>query len=85
MKKYVSSSSHYQFGKEEADKFGDLISDSLSGKTISKRRDLGNSPGGLVYEADKLGIDMFNLLRALEGMCADGRAIEIDDSTYKIK
>lgn len=27
---------------------------------------------------------MWDLLKALEGMCADGRAYEIDDSTYRV-
>lgn len=75
----------FEFGAEEAEKFGELIQDNLSGMTISKRIDLGELPGGLVYEADKLGIDMWDLLKALEGMCRDGRAQEIDDSTYLIK
>lgn len=74
----------YYFGKDEADKYGNLIADNLKGQTISKREDLAEAPGGLIYEANKLGIDMWELLRALEGMCADGRAREIDDSTYKI-
>ena len=42
-------------------------------------------PGGLVYEADQLGIGMWDLLEALEGMCYNGDAVEIDDSTYKVK
>lgn len=74
----------WYFGKEEADQFGDLISTNLSGKTVSKRRDLAEEPGGLIYEANQLGIDMWDLLRALEGMCYQQRAQEIDDSTYKI-
>lgn len=75
---------HDYFGKEEAEKFGDLIAKKLAGKKISKRRDLAESPGGLKYEADKLGIDMWDLLRALEGMCVVGQAKEIDDSTYLV-
>ena len=74
----------WYFGKEEADQFGDLISKKLAGKTVSKRRDLAEEPGGLIFEADRLGIDMWDLLKALEGMCYDGRAREIDDSTYKV-
>ena len=35
-----------------------------------------------IYEANKLGIDMWDLLGALEGLCYLGRAVEIDDSTY---
>ena len=72
------------FGKEQADKYGDLIAENLSGKTVSKRKDLAEEPGGLIYEAEMLGIDMWDLLEALEGMCYQGRAREIDDSTYKV-
>ncbi len=72
------------FGKAKAEKYGSKISRELSGKTISKRKSLGEQPGGLVYEAKKLDIDMWDLLEALEGMCADGRAKEVNDSTYLI-
>lgn len=72
------------FGKTAAATYGDLIADRLRGKSVSKRRDTANEPGGLIYEANKLGIDMWDLLEALEGMCNEGRAKEIDDSTYKI-
>lgn len=74
----------FEFGAEEAAQYGDLIVEQLSGQTVSKRVDLGEQPGGLVYEANRLGIDMWDLLKALEGMCRDGRAQEIDDSTYKV-
>lgn len=73
------------FGKEEAEKFGDLIVKKLAGKKISKRMDAAEGPGGLIYEAQQLGIDMWELLRALEGMCTTGQAKEIDDSTYLVK
>lgn len=72
------------FGKTAAATYGDLIADRLRGKSVSKRRDTANEPGGLIYEANKLGIDMWDLLEALEGMCNEGRAREIDDSTYEI-
>ncbi len=75
----------YYFGKEKADKYGSLIADNLSGRTVSKRKSTAEAPGGLIYEAKKLEINMWDLLEALEGMCADGRAEEIDDSTYYIK
>lgn len=74
-----------QFGKDKADKYGDLISQNLAGKKVSKRKDKAEEPGGLIYEADALQMDMWDLLEALEGMCADGRAEEIDDSTYLVK
>lgn len=73
------------FGETAYNKYGQLIKKNLSGKTVSKRKDLGELPGGLVYEANQLGIDMWDLLEALEGMCYNGDAVEIDDSTYKIK
>lgn len=72
------------FGKEKAQKYGNKITNNLSGKTISKRKSLGKLPGGLIYEAKNLEMDMWDLLEALEGMCADGRVKEIDDSTYLI-
>lgn len=72
------------FGQEQADKYGDLICEQLAGKTVSKRKDKAKEPGGLIYEADKLGIDMWDLLEALEGLCYQGKASEIDDSTYQV-
>lgn len=73
------------FGLEKAEKYGNLISTRLSRKTISKRKDKAEEPGGLIYEAYELGIDMWDLLEALEGMCYLGKAREIDDSTYWVK
>lgn len=73
------------FGLKEAEKYGELISSKLSGYTVSKRKDKAEEPGGLIYEADKLGIDMWELLEALEGMCYLGKAEEIDDSTYFVR
>lgn len=75
----------FYFGKEEAEKYGDLICEKLAGQTVSKRKDLAEEPGGLIYEANKLGLeDFFDLLKALEGLCYQGRAREIDDSTYLV-
>ena len=38
-----------------------------------------------VAAADILGIeDFFDVLEALEGMCYEGSAVEIDDSTYRV-
>ena len=48
------------FGLKEAEKYGELISSKLSGYTVSKRKDKAEEPGGLIYEADKLGIDMWD-------------------------
>ena len=72
------------FGETAAKQYGDMIAENLKGVKISKRKDRGEQPGGLVYESQKLGIDLWDLLEALEGMCADGRAREIDDSTYLV-
>lgn len=80
----IEGSSDYYFGKDAADSYGDLICNNLSGKTISKRKDKAEEPGGLKYEADLLGIDMWDLLEALEGLCYQGKCEEIDDSTYKV-
>ena len=76
---------NWYFGKEEAEQLGDYVVSKLEGKTISKRIDLAEEPGGLIYEANKLGIDMWDLLRTLEGLCYQGRASEIDDSTYYVR
>lgn len=84
MKRVVKASEDWFFGEEEYEKYGSLIRDNLAGKKISKRKDIAEEPGGLIYEANQLGIDMFDLLRALEGMCHVGLAREIDDSTYRV-
>lgn len=73
------------FGKEEAEKYGSLIIEQLAGKTVSKRKDTAEFPGGLIYEANILQIDTWDLLKALEGMCHTKDALEIDDSTYKVR
>lgn len=83
-KKLREDEDDWYYGKEEADKYKDLILDNLSGKTISKRRDLANDKGGIAYEAEKLGIGTFGLLRALEGGCYQGWVKEVDDSTYRV-
>lgn len=73
------------FGETEARLYGDLIQEELGGRTVSKRKAKAEEPGGLIYEAKQLGIDDFwDLLEALEGMCYEGKAREIDDSTYEI-
>lgn len=75
----------WYFGKEEFEKYGQDVYDQLEGCTVSKRRDLAYDEGGLAYEADMLGMDMFDLLRTLEGLCYNGMAREIDDSTYLVE
>jgi len=73
------------FGQTAYEEFGDLVSKECSGMIISKRSSEAEEPGGLIYEADRLGIDdFFDLLRCLEGMCYNGKAIEISDYQYKV-
>lgn len=82
---HMMFSNGWYFGKEEAEKYGDMIVSCLGGQNISKKVILADKPNGLRYEADKLGIDMYDLLGALEGLCYQRRAVEIDDSTYHVK
>lgn len=85
MKRYVKSNRDDEyFGQIAYDKYGDMILSKLNGKKISKRRDKAEEPGGLIYESKQLGIDLWDLLEALEGMCHNGTAREIDDSTYLV-
>lgn len=72
------------FGQAAAEKYGDMIFDRLYGSYISKAKDRADRPLGIEWTADWLGIDMWDLLEALEGMCHDGRAREVNDSTYLI-
>lgn len=85
MKRYIKSNRDDEyFGQIAYDKYGDMILSKLNGKKISKRRDKAEEPGGLIYESKQLGIDLWDLLEALEGMCHNGTAREIDDSTYRV-
>lgn len=86
MKRYVKSNRNddLYFGQVAFEKYGDLVLRELNGKTVSKSKALAKEPGGLIYEANKLGIDLYDLLEALEGMCYNGTAREIDDSTYRV-
>lgn len=70
---------------ESAAKYGKRISSALSGKTVTKKREDAEKPGGLVYEAKALEIDPWYLLEALEGMRGEGKASMVDDMTYLIK
>lgn len=72
------------FGKQAYEKYGDMISEELSGMVISKRISDDGKPGSLKTEAENLGIDMWDLLEALEGMCYNGKAQEISDYQYKV-
>lgn len=80
-----ATESFYRFGEEKAAKYGDLVCSKLAGKTISKAIAKGDKPGGLVYEAGQLGIDMWDLLETLEGLRYSGKVEEVDDSTYLVK
>lgn len=85
MKRYIKSNRYdFYYGKSEYEQYGDQVSKVLKGQTISKRIDKAEEPGGLIYEANELGMDMWDLLACLEGMCHNGKATEIDDSTYMI-
>lgn len=72
------------FGAVEAKKYGDLIYRIYRGQKISKAIAKANQPGGLTYSANKIGLSTFQMLKALEGMCADGLATYVDDSTYYV-
>ena len=87
MKKLISSSvsgDRWYYGKEEFEEYGTLVYEILKGRAISKRIDLANDVGGLIYEADMLAMDKFDLLATLEGLCHNGMAVEYDDSTYMV-
>ncbi len=78
----------FNFGREEAEQYGDIVREKLAGKTISKRKCDIDKPGGLRYEAERLGIegfDMYTLLRTLEGLCYMRSAAEIEDGLYKVR
>ena len=75
----------YYYGKEESEKYSGLIRNNCRGEIISKRIDEKDCYYGLSKTAERLNIDMWDLLKALEGMLVEGTATMIDDSTYKIK
>ena len=79
------------FGESAAAEYSDDIIDTFKGWKISKRIDFKDELDyddkfvGLVMAASMLGMDdYYDLLEALEGMCYEGTAMEIDDSTYEI-
>ena len=75
----------FYFGKEEYEKYGDKVYRALRGKIITKHIDEAKQPGGLEYEARKLGMDMYDLLGCLEGMCYNGKARELPPGdSYKV-
>lgn len=73
------------YGQTAYEEYGDLVSAECSGMIISKSARDGEKPGGLIYEANRLGIDdFFDLLKCLEGMCYNGKAVEISDYQYEV-
>lgn len=84
---YYSAVSDY-YGAASARKYGDKISSLYNGQIISKRIDDTNSNGpkvvGLKTAARAVGTQIHQILNALEGMCYEDRACEIDDSHYFI-
>ena len=80
----IDSYYSYNFGEVRARKYGDLIYKTFEGQKISKAIAKANEPGGLTYSANMIGLTTFQLLEALEGMCADGRVTCVDDSTYYV-
>lgn len=85
MKRYIKSNRYDDYyGQTAFETYGDQVSKMLKGQTVSKRVDKAEEPGGLIYEANELGMDIWDLLECLEGMCHNGKATEIDDSTYMI-
>ncbi len=66
----------YYFGKEMYEEYGKEVQEKLHGKTISKRIDTAEEVGGIKYEAEKLGMDLYDLIETLEGMCYNGKAKE---------
>ena len=72
------------FGQAAYEKYHDLVRDNLSGVVISKRVSDEGKPGSLLTEAENIGIDMWDLLECLEGMCYNGEAQEISDYQYKV-
>lgn len=94
MKKVIKASmGRYDdyFGESAAAEYSDDIIATFKGWKISKRVDLSEEYdptdkfAGLIAAADVLGMeDFYDFLEALEGMCYEGTAVEIDDSTYEI-
>ena len=88
MKRIVKSSTPFSegwyFGREEFDEYGQNVYNKLKGRSISKKVSLADEVGGLRYEANILGMDIYDLLGTLEGLCHNNMAEEIDDSTYVV-
>ena len=85
MKKYIKSNREDSyFGEVMCRKYGDLVRENLAGMKISKRISDADKPGGIEYEAEQLGMDLFDLIECLEGMCYNGEAKELRDGIYYV-
>lgn len=83
--KFYDDEDYYYYGKEEFEKWGEQVFDTLEGEKISKRIDHLDKEDGLDAMSARVGLSRMDLLRTLEGMCYNGMAREIDDSTYLVK
>lgn len=72
------------YGVEKAREYGEKIRLLLGGKVITKSREQAYEDGGLIKEAKRLDMDMWDLLEAIEGLCSMGKAMEMDDTRYYI-
>lgn len=73
------------FGAASRNKYGAKIDEAYHGKTITKRIDKANDqyPSiGLRVVQEELGIPPSTTVKALEGMCYNNEACEINDSEY---
>lgn len=73
------------FGAASRDKYGAQLDKAYHGKIITKRlNEARNSyPAiGLKVIQDDLGLSPFTVIKALEGMCYNNEACEINDSEY---
>lgn len=75
------------FGAASRNKYGAKIDEAYHGKTITKRIDkaMDRYPSiGLRVVQEELGIPPSTTVKALEGMCYNNEACEINDSEYFI-
>lgn len=72
------------YGQQAAYKFGDKISENLSGMKISLNPRYTSGPGGVKFEAKHLGINPDKFKEALIGMCEDGRAVYLALDEYLV-
>lgn len=72
------------FGASAVQKYGRRVLENLGGRTISTNIFDADAPGGLIYEARQLDIDIEEFVAVLEGLCYNGLAKELDDETFAI-